>query len=103
VTSLFEHDKIQTTLPRAKELRSVAEKMITIAKSGLAPGGNRVHAQRQVLRFVYKHHGNVRVVQRLFDEIAPRYQDRPGGYTRIIRIGHRTGDGAQMAVVELLD
>ncbi len=103
VTALFEHEKIRTTLPKAKELRSVAEKMITIAKRGLGADGNRVHAQRQVLKFVYKHSGDVRVVQRLFEEIAPRYKERDGGYTRIIRTGHRSGDGAQMAVVELVD
>jgi large subunit ribosomal protein L17 len=102
-TALFEHDKIRTTLPRAKELRSTAEKMITIAKRGLAPDGNRVHAQRQVLRFVYKRSGDLLVVQRLFEEIAPRYVERDGGYTRIIRIGHRSGDGTQMAMIELLD
>jgi len=56
-----------------------------------------------VLRFVYKYSGGVRVVQHLFEEIAPRYKERDGGYTRIIRTGHRTGDGAQMAVVELVD
>jgi large subunit ribosomal protein L17 len=81
----------------------VAEKMITIAKRGLAPGGNRVHAQRQVLRFVYKHGDDAGVVQRLFEEVAPRYKDRDGGYTRIVRTGYRTGDGAQIAVVELVD
>ena len=103
VTALFEHDRIRTTAMRAKELRSVAEKIISVAKRGLAPDGNRVHAQREVLRYVYKHGTDVLVVQRLFEEIAPRYKDREGGYTRIVRTGHRTGDGTPMAIVELVD
>lgn len=92
-TSLFEHEKIVTTLPKAKELRRVAEKMITLGKRG------DLHARRQVLAVVK----NESVVKRLFDTISPRYQDRPGGYTRIIKLNQRVGDAAPMAAIELVE
>ncbi len=92
VTYLFENGKIETTVTRAKEVRAVAEKYITIAKS------NDLNAKRQVLAFVTKKE----VAKKLFDEIAPKYSDRNGGYTRITKIGPRRGDAAEMAIIELL-
>ncbi len=93
VTSLFEHEQINTTDARAKELRKIAEKLITMAKRG------DLHARRQVLKVVM----DKQVVAKLFDRIAPRYQDRPGGYTRIIKLGHRSGDNAAMSLIELVE
>ncbi len=93
VTALFEHDKIETTLAKAKEARKVADKLITTARRG------DLHARRQVLRFVPEPD----VVERLFSEIAPRYSDRTGGYTRVIHKGPRRGDATPMAVLELSD
>jgi len=93
VASLFRHDKIETTLPKAKEARRLAEKLITLAKRE----EGQLAARRQVLR----HITDASLVRHLFDEIAPRYVDRPGGYTRITRAGLRRGDGAQMAILEL--
>ncbi len=92
VTFLFENGKIETTITRAKEVRAVAEKYITIAKdSSLA-------SKRQVMAFVTKED----VVNKLFNEIAPKYSDKNGGYTRITKIGPRRGDAAEMAIIELL-
>jgi len=93
VTSLFENETISTTNVRAKVLRSAAEHMITFAKRG------DLHARRQVLRVV----ANKRIVSKLFDEIGPRYANRNGGYTRIIKMGPRRGDGAEMCLIELVD
>lgn len=93
VSSLFEHDKIQTTLVKAKEARKVADRLITLARRG------DLHARRQALRFVTDR----AVVDRLFLEVAPRYADRQGGYTRVIPTGPRRGDAAPMAVLELSD
>ena len=92
VTFLLEKGKIETTVTRAKELRSVTEKMITIGKD------NTLHSKRQALEYITKED----VVKKLFDDIAPKYADRKGGYTRIIRIGPRRGDAAEMAVIELV-
>jgi len=92
VTSLFAHGRIQTTEAKAKELRPLAEKLITLARRG------DLHARRQVERRVRD-----RLVSgRLFGEIGPRFAGRPGGYTRIVKLGHRSGDGAEMARIELL-
>ena len=91
--SLFEHDRVRTTEAKAKALRPVAEKLITFAKKG------DVHARRQVMRVVPDRD----VVHRLFSEIAPRMEDRAGGYIRILKLGPRKGDGAPMAQVELVD
>ncbi|MDE7289444.1 MAG: 50S ribosomal protein L17 [Oscillospiraceae bacterium] len=93
VTYLLENGKIETTVTRAKEVRSMAEKMITTAKT------NDLHSKRQVLAYVTKED----VVKKLFDEIAPKYADRNGGYTRIVKIGPRRGDAAEMAVISLVD
>ena len=92
VTFLLENGKIETTDTRAKEVRSLTEKMITIAKT------NTLHNRRLVLAFVTKED----VVNKLFNEIAPKYAERNGGYTRITRIGTRRGDAAEMAVIELV-
>jgi len=93
VTSLLEHEKITTTDCRAKELRKVAEKMITLGKRG------DLHARRQVLQVVR----DSKVVAKLFERLAPRYQDRPGGYTRIIKLSNRLGDNASQSIIELVE
>ncbi len=92
VTFLLENGKIETTVTRAKEVRSEAEKMITLGKKG------DLHSKRQVFAYVTKE----AVSKKLFDEIAPKYTERNGGYTRIIKVGPRRGDGAEMAVIELV-
>lgn len=93
VTYLFESGKVETTVTRAKEVRAMAEKMITIAKD------NSLHARRQVLAYVTKED----VVKNLFDVIAPRYADVNGGYTRITKTGARRGDAAEMCIIELVE
>jgi large subunit ribosomal protein L17 len=93
-TALFERERIQTTLMKAKELRPYAEKLITLAKRD----DDRLHARRQVSRDIQ----DPTVLKKLFDTLGARYATRPGGYTRILRLGTRKGDGAEMAVVELL-
>lgn len=92
ITSLFEHERIETTEAKAKELRKFAEKMLTLAKRG------DLHARRQVVSFLM----DDKVVRKLFDTIAPKYADRQGGYTRIIKIGVRKGDAAPMVIIELV-
>jgi large subunit ribosomal protein L17 len=92
VTSLLEHERIVTTLPKAKEARRVAEKMITLGKTG------NLHARRQALAYIRSRD----VVAKLFDKLSVQYAERPGGYTRIIRTGNRYGDAAPMAVLELV-
>lgn len=91
--SLIEHEAIKTTLPKAKELRKVVEPLITLAK-------NPTVANR---RLAFARLRNKEVVAKLFDEIGPRYQDRPGGYTRVLKMGFRVGDNAPMAFMELVD
>ena len=93
VTNLLKHGRIETTLTRAKETRSLAEKMITLGKT------NTLHSRRQALAFITEED----VVKKLFDEIAPLYSDRQGGYTRILKTGVRRGDNAPMAIIELVD
>ncbi len=93
VTSLFEHERIVTTTPKAKEVRRIADKMMTLAKRG------DLHARRQALAYM-KDKG---VVAKLFDELKEDYMDRNGGYTRIIRTGNRQGDAAPMAILELVN
>ena len=92
VTFLLENGQIETTVTRAKEVRAVAEKMITIAKT------NDLHSKRQVMAYVTKES----VAKKLFDEIAPKYADRNGGYTRIIKTQARRSDAAEMAIIELV-
>ena len=93
-TALFERERIRTTLPKAKELRPFAERLITLAKREV----DRLHARRLVLRDIR----DSTIVKKLFDSLGARYASRPGGYTRILRLGPRRGDGAEMAIVELL-
>lgn len=93
VTSLFQHGKIETTLTRAKDTRSIAEKLITSAKKG------DLHSRRRVMRVIR----DKDVVAKLFDNIAPKYADRPGGYTRILKTENRRGDAALMAILELVE
>ena len=92
VTYLLENGKIETTLTRAKEVQAMAEKMITTAKE------DTLHNRRLVLAFVTKED----VTSKLFKEIAPKYSDRNGGYTRVTKIGPRRGDAAEMAIIELV-
>jgi large subunit ribosomal protein L17 len=99
--ALIRHERIETTIPKAKELRPFVERLITIAKRGLARGdtnGTSLHARRLVLRDIQDRD----VVGKLFDTIAPRFETRPGGYTRILRIGYRRGDSAEVAQLELV-
>lgn len=92
VTSLFEHERIVTTTEKAKEVRPIAEKMITLAKRG------DLHARRQALDFIR----SKKIVAKLFDEICGQFKERNGGYTRIIQTGIRQGDAASMAIIELV-
>jgi large subunit ribosomal protein L17 len=92
VTSLLKYERIETSVTRAKETRRMAEKMITLGKRG------DLHARRQALAYIYDED----VVKKLFDEIAPRYSDRNGGYTRVLKLGPRRGDGTEMAILELV-
>ena len=91
--SLIEHGRIRTTVAKAKEVRPIAEKMITLARRG------DVHSRRQALAYLRSQD----VVHKLFSEVAPRFADRPGGYSRIVKIGPRAGDAAEMAYLELVD
>ena len=91
--SLFDHEIIKTTLPKAKELRRVAEPLITLAKADSV--ANR--------RSAFSRLRDKEIVGKLFNELAPRYKDRPGGYTRIMKCGFRSGDAAPMAYIELVD
>lgn len=93
VTSLLDHEKITTTTTRAKELRKIAEKMITLGKRG------DLHARRQALQVIRDR----KVVGKLFEMVAPRYKDRPGGYTRILKLGNRQGDNAPICQIELVE
>ena len=98
--ALLKHGHIQTTVPKAKELRPFVERIITVAKRGIADGTalKALNARREVLRDI----PNKDVVARLFTDIAPRFASRPGGYTRLLRVGYRQGDAAEVAQVELL-
>jgi large subunit ribosomal protein L17 len=99
--ALLAHERIETTVPKAKELRPFVERLITIAKRGVRaadPKGQSLSARRLVMRDIL----NEDVVTKLFDELAPRFMERPGGYTRILRLGHRRGDAAELAQIELI-
>jgi large subunit ribosomal protein L17 len=91
--SLMDKERIVTTLPKAKELRPLAERVITRGKQGT------VHARRWALRWLLRRD----LVKKVFDDIAPRFRERPGGYLRIVKLGPRQGDGAEMAVIEMVD
>ena len=92
VTFLLENGRIETTVTRAKEVRSLAEKMITLGKQ------NDLAAKKQAMSFITKE----AVVKKLFDQISPKYEGRDGGYTRVLKTGPRRGDGAEMAIIELV-
>ena len=92
-TSLLENGRIQTTFMRAKEVQKIADKMVTLGKT------NTLHTKRQALSYITKRD----VVSKLFNDIAPKYAERNGGYTRVIKMGPRRGDAAEMAVLELVD
>ena len=100
-TALFRHKKIKTTLAKAKETRMVAERLLTRAKNAAAGGSiaTNVHARRQVARFIKDRE----VVKELFGEIATKIGNRPGGYTRVVKLGRRFGDGGEVAMIELVD
>ncbi|MGJ9384525.1 50S ribosomal protein L17 [Salipaludibacillus neizhouensis] len=99
-TDLIINERIETTEPKAKELRSIVEKMITFGKRG------DLHARRQVAAFIRNEIADEETgqyaVQKLFDDVAKRYEDRQGGYTRVMKLGPRRGDGAEMAIIELV-
>jgi large subunit ribosomal protein L17 len=100
-TALLRHEHLTTTVPRAKELRPFVERLITIAKRGVAGGdgnGNTLHARRLVMHDVQDRE----IVSKLFETIAPRFESRSGGYTRLLRLGFRKGDAAEIAQVELV-
>jgi large subunit ribosomal protein L17 len=97
LASLIENERIVTTLPKAKELRPIAEKVVTHGKAGT------VSARRWVLRWIPNSERQRSMVKKVFDEIAPRFSERPGGYLRIVKLGPRLGDGAEMAVLEFVD
>jgi large subunit ribosomal protein L17 len=102
MTELFRHERIRTTHAKAVAVRSRAEHLVTIAKRGAVKRDGKehdVHERRQVAAVLY----DPAVVKKLFDEIAPRFAERPGGYTRIVKLGPRLGDGAEMVVLELVD
>jgi large subunit ribosomal protein L17 len=99
--ALLRHERIETTMPKAKELRPFVERLITIAKRGVAAGeanGKALHARRMVMAEI----PDKAVVGKLFETLAPRFAERPGGYTRILRVGFRRGDSAEVAQVELV-
>lgn len=100
-TDLLNHEHIVTTVPKAKEVRPIVERLITVAKRGVKadePKGRTLAARRLVMTEIV----NEDVVTKLFDQLAPRFMERPGGYTRILRLGHRRGDGGEIAQIELL-
>ncbi len=92
VTSLFATERIETTEAKAKEVQPIAERLVTLAKRG------DLHARRRAAHYLL----NEDAVKKLFDTIAPRYTDKPGGYTRVVRLGNRKGDAAPMAILELI-
>jgi large subunit ribosomal protein L17 len=99
--ALLRHEKIETTMPKAKELRPFVERLITIARRGVAAGdaaGKTLHARRMVQAELPDNE----VVSKLFETLAPRFSERPGGYTRILRVGYRRGDSAEVALIELV-
>ena len=93
VTDVIKYGRVTTTLHRAKEARRIVDKMVTLAKRG------DLHAKRQALAYIY----DKDTVFKLFDEIAPKYEERNGGYTRVLKLGQRIGDGAETAILELVD
>jgi large subunit ribosomal protein L17 len=100
INQLFTHERIHTTRAKAEFIRGQAEKLITLAKRGNSAGdAQMVHARRLAKARM----GDPEMVQKLFDDIAPRYEDRPGGYTRMLTLGPRVGDSAEMVLIELIE
>ncbi|MEJ2551496.1 MAG: 50S ribosomal protein L17 [Anaerolineales bacterium] len=100
ITELYRHERVQTTKAKALAIRGEAEKLITTAKRGIAAGeAKAVHARRLAAARI----NDPEIVKKLFDDIALRYTDRPGGYTRILKLGPRLGDSAEMAIIELVE
>lgn len=99
ITELLRLDRISTTDAKARSVRGDAEHLISVAKRSMVAGGNPVHARRMAARVIT----DPDVTKRLFDEVAPRFSDRPGGYTRIVKVGPRLGDGAEMVILELVE
>jgi large subunit ribosomal protein L17 len=100
INQLFEHERIQTTRAKAEAIRGQAEKLITLAKRGnAAEEAEMVHTRRLAAARM----SNPEIVKKLFDDIAPRYVDRPGGYTRMMKLGPRKGDSAEMVLLELVE
>jgi large subunit ribosomal protein L17 len=99
VRQLFEHERIETTHTKALAIRGQAERLITLAKRGNKDDTEMVHARRLAAARL----GNNQIVSKLFDEIAPRFEDRPGGYTRMYKLGPRQGDAAEMVLLELVE
>ena len=93
VTSLLRHERIRTTTPKAKELKRFAEKVITLARKGTAHARRQAHVEIR----------DVEVLNKLFETLGPRFASRPGGYTRLVRVGRRAGDNAELAVIELVE
>lgn len=100
ITELFRHERIKTTQAKAKAIRGAAEKLITLSKRGIAAGeAKAIHARRLASARL----NDPEIVKKLFDDIAPRYAERPGGYTRILKLGPRGGDAAEMVLLELVE
>lgn len=97
-SELIVHERIETTEAKAKELKPLVEKMVTLGKRG------DLHARRQAAAFLYNHEAEEEnVIQKLFDDVAKRYENKQGGYTRVLKLGPRRGDGAKMAIIELVE
>jgi large subunit ribosomal protein L17 len=99
ITELFRHERIKTTEAKAKAIRSDAEKLITLAKRGLQDDSYTLHARRQAVAAL----NDPAIAKKLFDELAPRYEEREGGYTRLYKLGRRQGDGAPLVFLELVE
>lgn len=99
ITELFRHERIKTTEAKAKAIRSDAEKLITLAKRGVQDDSYTLHARRQAVAAL----NDPAIAMKLFDELAPRYEEREGGYTRLYKLGRRQGDGAPLVVLELVE
>jgi len=99
VTELFRHERIRTTEPKAKAMRAQAEKLITVAKRARAVEGREVYARRRLSASL----NDAEVAKKVYDDLAVRFESRPGGYTRILKLGPRQGDGARMVLLELVE
>ena len=103
VTELFRHERIRTTRAKAQAIRGQAEKLVTLAKRGVRAGSDDPAQEVHARRLAAARLNDPKVVQKLFNDLAPRYETRPGGYTRILNVGHRKGDAAPMVIIELVE